>query len=73
MKIIFKTEADILREIDFTQMTDEQMEVIKADFDQKVILKYELTFNEGVTVQQCHALEDISHKMISVLTITVEQ
>jgi len=71
MKIIFKTETDILREIDFAQMTSELIENIQSQFDEKPIAKYEMTFVDGVKVKDCHNLDDVTPKIISVLTITL--
>ena len=71
MKITFKTETEILREIENFQLTDEIQKELEALFDDKPIKKYELTFNEGVVVKQCHRLEDISDRIVSSLTITV--
>jgi len=71
MKITFKTETEILREVEVSQMTDEIQKELETSFDDKPILKYEITFKEGVVVKQCHRLEDISDKIVSALTITV--
>jgi hypothetical protein len=71
MKITFKTETEILREVEVSQMTDEIQKELETSFDNKAILKYEITFKEGVVVKQCHRLEDISDKIVSALTITV--
>lgn len=70
-EIIFRTEAEILKELDVAQMTDEIQTELKISFDDKQIKKYEIIFEEGVVVKQCHNFEDISEKIVSVLTITV--
>lgn len=71
MKLIFQTETEVLKEIDTLQMTDEIESELETSFDNRTILKYEITFKEGVLVKDCHALEDIDHKIASVLKITV--
>jgi hypothetical protein len=70
MKLIFKRNTDILKEYEITEMTDEIQKEIET-FDDKQILKYEITFKEGVLVKKCHDLGDISDKMVSALTITL--
>ena len=71
MKIIFKTETELVREIDLHEMTDELMQELENAFDNRLIKKYEITFIEGVLVKQCKNLDDIDSKMISILTITI--
>jgi hypothetical protein len=71
MKLTFKTETEILKEVELNEMTDEIQKELETSFDNKPILKYEITFKEGVTVNQCHRLEDITDKIVSTLTITV--
>lgn len=74
MKLIFKTETEILKEFEMVEMTDEveaTLKELEANFDNRPILKYEITFKDGVFVKECHRLEDISQKIVSVLTITV--
>lgn len=71
MKITFKTETEILKEAELNEMTDEIQKELEASFDNKPILKYEITFKEGVLVKQCHRLEDISDKIVAALTITI--
>jgi hypothetical protein len=71
MKIIFKTETEILREIELSEMTYEIQEELKESFDNKPILKYEIIFKEGVIVKQCHRLEDISDETVQTLTVTI--
>jgi len=71
MKIIFKTETEILREIELSEMTCEIQEELKESFDNKPILKYEIIFKEGVVVKQCHRLADISNETVQTLTVTI--
>ena len=71
MKITFKTETEILQEVELNEMTDEIQKELEISFDDKPILKYEIAFKEGVVVKRCHRLEDISDKIVSALTITV--
>lgn len=71
MKITFKTETEILREVEISQLTDDIQKELEASFDNKPIKKYEITFKEGVVVKQCHRLEDINDKIVSALTIIV--
>lgn len=71
MKITFKTETEILREVEISQLTDDVQKELETAFDDKPIKKYEITFKEGTVVKQCHRLEDISDKIVSALTITV--
>jgi hypothetical protein len=71
MKITFKTETEVLRELEVSQMTDEVIEELETSFDNKTILKYEITFKEGVVVKQCHRFEDVTDKIVSAITITV--
>ena len=71
MKITFKTETEILRELEISQLTDEIQKELETSFDNRQIKKYEIIFKEGVFVKQCHRLEDITDKIVSDLTITV--
>lgn len=71
MKIIFKTEREILKEVEFTEMTNEIQEELQNSFDNRQILKYEITFKEGVVVQQVHNISDVTEKVASALTITI--
>lgn len=71
MKITFKTETEILKELELSKMTDEIERELKDSFDDKPIKKYEIIFKEGVIVRQCHRLEDISAKSVSALIITI--
>lgn len=71
MKIIFKTETETLKEVEFDKLTSELQEELEYGFDNRPILKYEITFKEGVFVKDCHRMEDITDKQISILTITV--
>jgi hypothetical protein len=71
MKITFKTETEILREVEISQLTGDIQKELEVSFDDKPIKKYEITFKEGVVVKQCHRLEDITYKIVSSLTITV--
>ena len=71
MKLIFKTETEVLRELEVSQITDEIEKELEASFDDKPMLKYEIIYKEGVIVKQCHRLEDISDKIVSSLVITV--
>lgn len=72
MKVIFKTETKILTELELDDITDDIENELETTYGDKPIKKYELTFNEGVVVKDCNRLEDISDKMVSVLTITIE-
>lgn len=72
MKIIFKTEKEILKEIELTEMTNEVQENLENLFDERLILKYEITFKEGVVVKQVHRLQDITEKIASELTIVLK-
>ena len=72
MKIIFKTETELVREIDLHEMTDELMQELESTFDNRVIKKYEMTFNDGILVKQCKNINNIDSKMISILTITID-
>jgi hypothetical protein len=71
MKITFKTETEVLKELELDELTREMQNDLKALFDHKPILKYELTFKEGICVSQCHNLDDINEKMVSAVTITI--
>lgn len=71
MKITFKTETEILREVEISELTDDIQKELETSFDDKPIKKYEITFKEGVVVKQCHRLEDVTDKIVSALTITV--
>jgi len=71
MKVIFRTKKEILEEIEFSDITNEIADALEKKYDKKPIKKYELIFNKGVTVGQCHRLDDITDKMVSILTITI--
>lgn len=73
MKLTFKTDTEILKEINLFQstLTDEIQSELKLEFDNRVMKKYEMTFNEGVLVKKCHSLGDITPEMVSEITITI--
>lgn len=71
MKITLKTETEILKEVELNEITDEIQKELETSFNDKPILKYEISFKEGVLVKQCHRLEDISDKIVAALTITI--
>jgi len=71
MKLIFKTETETIKEIELHDMTDAVIKELETAFDEKPILKYEITFKEGAVVKHCHGLQDISEDMVSTVTITL--
>ena len=73
MKLTFKTDTEILKEINLFQstLTDEIQKELELEFDNRVMKKYKMTFNEGILVKECHSLGDITHEMVSGITITI--
>ncbi len=73
MKITFKTETKILKSFDFKELNDELEKELRAYFDDKPILKYEITFKEGVLAKQFNSFEDISERIADAITITIAE
>ena len=71
MKVTFKTETEIIRELEINEMTNEIQSELESSFDNKPILKYEICFKEGVLVKDCHRLEDIDEEIVSAIAITI--
>lgn len=73
MKITFKTETEILKEVEITnEMPDEVFDDLKTSFDDKLVKKYEIIFKEGILVKQTHAMK-ASDAAISELILTIEK
>lgn len=71
MKFIFRTETEVLKELDLLALTDELEDELAELFDNRPIKKYDLVFKEGLTVYQCHNIRNVRPEMLESLTITV--
>jgi hypothetical protein len=74
MKIIYRDTNKVLKEIDdFDSSNEELIKELVDSFDGKPILKYELTFNEGLgfTVGDLHDFNNVKPKFVSSITITI--
>lgn len=72
MKLIFKTESEILEELEVPEtISDEFSDKLTETYNHKTMLKYEITFKEGVMIKDCHSLEDIKYGIIECVTITI--
>lgn len=72
MKIILKTESSNLIEIEFSDLSESVEKKLRESFDNRNVLKYELTFNDGVLLKDIHSIEDVTTKMINTLTVTLK-
>jgi hypothetical protein len=68
MKLIFRNDIEVLRELTEDEITAEVLETLYAD---ESIRRYELVFKEGVKVKECHDFDDITPDMLSEVIITI--
>jgi hypothetical protein len=71
MKIIFRTETEILREVESSQIDDKTQFELEKEFDDRQILKYEMVFESDILVKQCHDFNNISENMVKTLIVTI--
>jgi hypothetical protein len=70
MKLIFRNDIEVLRELTEDEITAEVLETLYPD---EPIRRYELVFKEGVKVKECHDFDDITPDMLSEVVITIGQ
>jgi len=70
MKVIFRNDIEVLRELTENEITVEALETLYPD---EPIRRYELVFKEGVKVKECHDFDDITPDMLSEVVITIGQ
>jgi hypothetical protein len=68
MKLIFRNDIEVLRELTEDEITAEVLETLYAD---ESIRRYELVFKEGVKVKECYDFDDITPDMLSEVVITI--
>ena len=68
MKLIFRNDIEVLRELTENEITAEVLETLYTD---ESIRRYELVFKEGVKVKECHDFDDITPDMLSEVIITI--
>jgi hypothetical protein len=71
MKIIFKTKAEVLREVESDDLSDELQDELTDHFNDMEIEEYSLTFKPGIKVITVHHLDNINTGMLQAITITV--
>jgi hypothetical protein len=71
MKIIFRTETEILREVESSQIDNKTQFELEKEFDDRQILKYEMVFESDILVKQCHDFNNISENMVKTLIVTI--
>jgi hypothetical protein len=69
MKVIFRNEMEVLRELTENEIT---VEVLESLYPDEPIRRYELVFKEGVKVKECHDFDDITPDMLSEVIITID-
>jgi hypothetical protein len=69
MKVIFRNDIEVLRELTEDEITVEVLETLYPD---EPIRRYELVFKEGVKVKECHDFDDITPDMLSEVVITID-
>lgn len=75
MKITFKTETDVISENEFTEDNEHNLKLadfLKKLYDEKEMIKYEVIFQDIVKVKDVHYLEDVNHKSIKEIVITIK-
>jgi hypothetical protein len=70
MKLIFRNDIEVLRELNENEIKAEYLDSLYAD---ESIRRYELVFKEGVKVKECHDFDDITPDMLSEVVITIGQ
>lgn len=73
MKITYKTETEVLQEVEQVELEKDEsiVEELKRKFDKRPIKKYEILFEEGIKVGQCHSFSNIDHEQIKELIVTI--
>lgn len=73
MKITYKTETEILQEVNQLELEKDEsiIDVLKKKFDHRPIKKYEIIFEEGIKVGQCHSFNNIDHEQIKEIIVTI--
>jgi hypothetical protein len=71
MKIIFKTKAEVLREVESDNLSDDLQDELDNRFDGMEIEEYSLTFTPGTKVADTHNIKNIREEMLQAITITV--
>lgn len=73
MKITYRTETEVLQEVEQVELEKDEsiIEGLKKKFDRKPIKKYEIIFEEGIKVGQCHNFSNIDHEQIKEIIVTI--
>jgi hypothetical protein len=70
-KIIFKQGEELIKDVNLDDLKSSDFDYLKKEFDSKPILKYELTFGEGILLGDCHNIDSIDLSKIEKLTVTL--
>lgn len=73
MKIIYKTETEVLRELNSEDLNESMIEELTTTFDNREILKYEVTYQKGTSISQIHDLNNaIDEGLVKSVTIVIK-
>ena len=73
IKVTFKTEEKIIEQVNFAEHNNsKKIDELKAAYDQKDVIKYELIFNESIKVFQTHDISTLGQKQIKEVIITIK-
>lgn len=74
MKITYRTDSKILKEVNQLDLEKDEsiIDELKEKFDKREIKKYEIIFEKGIKVGQCHSFSNIDGEQINHLIVTVK-
>ena len=72
MKVTFRTYEQIIEEVDLTKINNNKIDELKAAYDQKEVIKFELVFNESIKVFQTHDISNLGKNEVKEVIITIK-